>query len=197
MKIPGLRVEVGEIEEILKAANNPVGNAAVIEVKIGHKALIAFPQHRSDLPSLDILSVRDDGVGILLNFLRRTVRQKLPSYMTPVVFCLARPQAASQPSQARPKSRVVRAFGLAYRSQKPKPSREAAVLILPVQRPQHGHQHDRQAREQRRPAPDGQPRVQRRADRRRDPVHVCPRRPPCDAAAVSSSQQDVQRTDRK
>jgi hypothetical protein len=93
-------VEVGEIEEILKAANNPVGNAAVIEVKIGHKALIAFPQHRSDLPSLDILSVRDDGVGILLNFLRRTVRQKLPSYMTPVVFCLARPQAASQPSQA-------------------------------------------------------------------------------------------------
>jgi aryl carrier-like protein len=86
VKIRGLRVELGEIEEVLKAASNAVANAAVVKVDIGHEALVAFLQCRSDVPRPDIVGVRDDNVGPLLASLRHAIYQKLPTYMAPATY---------------------------------------------------------------------------------------------------------------
>lgn len=86
IKIRGLRVEIGEIEEVLKAADNVVENAVVIKVDIGHEALVAFLQRQSVPASPDVLRIQGDEVEPLLASVHRTVRQKLPPYMVPTTY---------------------------------------------------------------------------------------------------------------
>ncbi|KAF8573142.1 amino acid adenylation, partial [Ramaria rubella] len=86
IKIRGQRVETGEIEAVLQATSNDITNAAVIKVNVGHEALIAFLECRSDVPSSDIVIVQNDSLASLLPSLKHAVRQKLPSYMAPATY---------------------------------------------------------------------------------------------------------------
>jgi aryl carrier-like protein len=86
IKIRGLRVELGEIEEVLKTTNDAVVNAVVIKVDIGREALIAFIECRSATQNPDITLIRDDTVGPLSVYMRQAVHQKLPTYMAPATY---------------------------------------------------------------------------------------------------------------
>ena len=87
IKIHGLRVEVGEIESILKATTETITNAAVLKVDIGHESLVAFLEYPSDVSEAEELTiVHDDGLGPLLSTLKNAIRRKLPSYMAPTIY---------------------------------------------------------------------------------------------------------------
>ncbi|KAF8574906.1 amino acid adenylation [Ramaria rubella] len=87
IKIRGLRVEAGEIEMVLKSTSKVITNAVVVKVNVGHEALLAFLECRSDTMTSDIvMMVRDDNINSLLESLKHAVRQKLPSYMEPTMY---------------------------------------------------------------------------------------------------------------
>jgi aryl carrier-like protein len=86
IKIRGLRVEIGEIEAVLKATSNIISNAVVIKVDIGRECLVAFLEYPSDEEKEDVTMVSDDSLGPLLASLRHSVRRKLPSYMAPMIY---------------------------------------------------------------------------------------------------------------
>ncbi|KAF8574904.1 amino acid adenylation [Ramaria rubella] len=87
IKIHGLRVEAGEIEMILKSTSKVITNAVVVKVNIGHEALLAFLECRSDIVTSDTITVvRDDNIDTLLGSLKYAVRQKLPAYMAPTMY---------------------------------------------------------------------------------------------------------------
>jgi aryl carrier-like protein len=86
IKIRGMRVEVGEIEVVLKATSNIITNAAVIKVDIGHGCLIAFLEYPSAEETGDVMMVHHDSLGAFVESLRHAVRQKLPSYMAPMTY---------------------------------------------------------------------------------------------------------------
>ncbi|KAF8580409.1 hypothetical protein K439DRAFT_1662792 [Ramaria rubella] len=85
IKIRGLRVEIGEIETVLKAASDLITNAVVLKIHVGHDTLVAFLEHPSDLHSAgaEPTIIRNETVRSILAVLRSTVRKKLPSYMVP------------------------------------------------------------------------------------------------------------------
>ncbi|KAF8581317.1 amino acid adenylation [Ramaria rubella] len=85
IKIRGLRVEIGEIETVLKAASNLIANAVVLKIHIGHDILVAFLEHPSDLhsASAEPIIIRNEAVRSILAMVRTAVRKKLPSYMAP------------------------------------------------------------------------------------------------------------------
>lgn len=86
IKIRGLRVEVGEIEAVLKTASKTITNAAVIKVDLGRESLVALLEHPSDVPTEEVTIVHSASLGSLLASLRHAVRQKLPSYMAPATY---------------------------------------------------------------------------------------------------------------
>jgi hypothetical protein len=87
IKIHGLRVEVEEIENILKATSESITNAAVLKIDIGHDILVAFLECPPDARAeKEMIIVHDDGVGPLIASLRYAVRRKLPSYMAPAIY---------------------------------------------------------------------------------------------------------------
>jgi acyl-coenzyme A synthetase/AMP-(fatty) acid ligase len=86
IKIRGLRVEPGEIEEVLKASNAAVVNAVIVKVDIGHEVLIASIECHSSTRNLDIAIIRDDSLVPLSASLRQAVHQKLPTYMAPATY---------------------------------------------------------------------------------------------------------------
>ncbi|KAF8587753.1 amino acid adenylation [Ramaria rubella] len=85
IKIHGLRVEIGEIETVLKTASNDITNAVVLKVNVGHDMLIAFLEYPSNLGNshAEPTIIRDGTVRSILAVLRNTVRQRLPTYMAP------------------------------------------------------------------------------------------------------------------
>jgi acyl-CoA synthetase (AMP-forming)/AMP-acid ligase II len=87
IKIRGLRVEVSEIENMLKATSEKITNAAVLKVGVGHESLVAFLEYFSDVTTADELTiVREERLEPLLTSLRHAVRRKLPSYMAPTIY---------------------------------------------------------------------------------------------------------------
>jgi aryl carrier-like protein len=86
VKIRGLRVELGEIEEIVKASNDAILNVAVVKIDIGHEALIAFMECGTNTHDSDIAIIRDDSVGELSASLKQAVWLKLPTYMAPAAY---------------------------------------------------------------------------------------------------------------
>jgi acyl-coenzyme A synthetase/AMP-(fatty) acid ligase/aryl carrier-like protein len=87
IKINGLRVEVGEIEQVLKATSDAFANVAVVKVDIGHDSLFAFIEcptgsNETTEPAL----IRDDTHGALFSLPKHAIRQKLPSYMAPTSY---------------------------------------------------------------------------------------------------------------
>lgn len=86
IKIRGLRVEIGEIEVVLKTSSQLITNAVVIKVELGRESLVAFLEYPSNSKTEDIHIVYDDGLGPLLTSLKRSVRQKLPTYMAPATY---------------------------------------------------------------------------------------------------------------
>ncbi|KAF8575295.1 acetyl-CoA synthetase-like protein [Ramaria rubella] len=85
VKIGGLRVEIGEIETVLKAASILIRNAVVIKVNVDHDALIAFLEYPSNSNDSDAepTIIHNGTVVSLLLALRGAVHRKLPSYMAP------------------------------------------------------------------------------------------------------------------
>lgn len=88
VKIRGLRIEIGEIEAVLKDASPDVANAAVIKADTGSESLVAFLEYPSVPGTDDVVIVRDDQqfIGTLITSLRRAVLQKLPPYMVPSIY---------------------------------------------------------------------------------------------------------------
>lgn len=88
IKIRGLRVEIGEIETVLKTASLDVINAAVLKVDAGHESLVAFLELSSDTAPKEMAIVQGDAnyLSALIATLVKTVSQKLPSYMVPALY---------------------------------------------------------------------------------------------------------------
>ncbi|KAF8584766.1 acetyl-CoA synthetase-like protein [Ramaria rubella] len=86
MKIHGLRVEAGEIETVLQVTSDVITHAAVAKLDVGHEALVAFLECRSNISRSDMMIIQDDSVASLLTALQQAVRQKLPSYMAPTIY---------------------------------------------------------------------------------------------------------------
>ena len=86
IKIRGLRVEVGEIEHVLKAASSTVVNAAVIKVNNGHEELIAFLECAVDDDESYATAIRMMHDETLIASLKTAATRRLPSYMVPSRF---------------------------------------------------------------------------------------------------------------
>jgi acyl-coenzyme A synthetase/AMP-(fatty) acid ligase len=81
VKIRGLRVEVGEVESVLRATSGAITNAVVLKADLGRECLVALLKYQSDGSTEDIKILHDKALGPLLESLRYTVRQPLPGYM--------------------------------------------------------------------------------------------------------------------
>jgi aryl carrier-like protein len=87
IKIRGLRIELEEIETVLKGAAETITNAAVLKLNIEREILVAFLEYPSNATAEDeMMIILDDGVGPLVASLRYAVRRKLPSYMAPTIY---------------------------------------------------------------------------------------------------------------
>lgn len=82
IKIRGQRVEIEEVESVLKAASQTMTNAAVIRVGAEDETLVAFLEHPSNGGADgDIVVVHEDVAK-----LRDVAHQRLPTYMLPSVY---------------------------------------------------------------------------------------------------------------
>jgi aryl carrier-like protein len=86
IKIRGLRIELEEIEAVLKGTAETITNAAVLKLNIEREILVAFLEYPSNATAEDEMMIVLDGVGPLVASLRYAVRRKLPSYMAPTIY---------------------------------------------------------------------------------------------------------------
>lgn len=89
IKIRGLRVEIGEIEAVLKASSTDISNAAVIKVDAGSESLVAFLEYSPSPDSTDSVAIvheNEQFIGTLVASLRRAAQQRLAPYMVPTVY---------------------------------------------------------------------------------------------------------------
>lgn len=88
IKMRGLRIEIGEIEAVLKEASTVIANAVVIKVDIGKESLVAFVEVSSHTETDAVVIVHEDhhlDVPLIAS-LRHAARQRLPPYMVPSIY---------------------------------------------------------------------------------------------------------------
>lgn len=84
IKIRGLRIEIGEIEAVLKEASTDIANAVVIKVDTGNESLVAFLEYSLHMETDDVSIVHEDQQVVAS--LKQAARQRLAPYMVPTVY---------------------------------------------------------------------------------------------------------------